>query len=521
MRKYIISSSFLLLFCFFVNAQTWTWNDDMVIARQMVDSLKKELKTAKGDKRVDCLNLLWQTYDWIWDDNNKHLDSACMYSDQAYELAKNSGYKRGLGYAILGKANCFGSRMDDNKNNNNSEPNYVQANKLAQQAIQVGEEIKDYRLVGDAYNILRRIERWEGDPAKFKDYVQKAIVNYEKPVKNKLTGLLNISRCDQCQGNEKLLGGLYQILGTIGWEENNPLLVKESMNKAIHYYNMIGSKRAIGSMYSSLRQANFRMNNYKESEEAALKALAYFQEANDKENEIREMNEMCKEYEITGDFEKGLFYGKKSIQIAELLNKNRAATKISLRSSGLAFFWLCRLYIIAGDYETALNINRRGRNFYPDPIDSTANALWSAQIGDVHRLLGNYDSALYYLKPFEKTPNDGNNFGKIALGFLYLDLKEYDKALQIADPFYTFLKSFNRSSPPQVNCLMIAGNALYAQQKYSESLEKARLAQAHLKKMDGRVLMITNYKLLSDIFSKLNIKDSAYYYLKLHTSLKD
>ena len=86
MRKLTILFLLLLSFCFFANAQTW--NDDMIIARQIVDSLKNELKTAKGDKRIDCLNLLSQTYDWIWEDNIKHLDSACMYSDQAYELAK-------------------------------------------------------------------------------------------------------------------------------------------------------------------------------------------------------------------------------------------------------------------------------------------------------------------------------------------------------------------------------------------------------------------------------------------------
>jgi hypothetical protein len=128
-----------------------------------------------------------------------------MYSDQAYELAKNSNYKRGLGYAILGKANCFGSRADDNRNNNNSEPNYVQASKWAQQAIQIGEEIKDYRLVGDVYNMLKWVERWKGDTTKFKNYLKNAIANYEKPVTKTLTGLLNISKCDQCQGNEKLL----------------------------------------------------------------------------------------------------------------------------------------------------------------------------------------------------------------------------------------------------------------------------------------------------------------------------
>src|SRR6188508_2934986 len=97
MRKYICLFCLFMSFCIFTNAQSW--NDDMASARKIVDSLKIELKTANGDKRIDCLNLLSQTYDWIWDDNIKHLDSACMYNDQAYKFAKKSTYKKGLGYA--------------------------------------------------------------------------------------------------------------------------------------------------------------------------------------------------------------------------------------------------------------------------------------------------------------------------------------------------------------------------------------------------------------------------------------
>lgn len=143
--------------CFFANAQSW--EEDMVIARKIVDSLKTELKTAKGDKRIDCLNLLTATYYWIWDDNDKHLDSACMYGDQAYQLARKSSYKKGLGYTTLWKAQCFAGRADDNRTNNKTEVNYMQAEKWSNHAIQIGEGIKDYRLVGDVYSMLKWMER--------------------------------------------------------------------------------------------------------------------------------------------------------------------------------------------------------------------------------------------------------------------------------------------------------------------------------------------------------------------------
>ena len=314
MRKYIISVSLLLSICSFANAQTW--NDEMVIARQIVDSLKKELKNVKGERRIDCLNLLSQTYDWIWDDNIKHLDSACMYSDQSYELAKNSNYKRGLGYAILGKANCYSIRVNENKNNNNSEPNYMQADKWAQQAIQIGEEIEDYRLVGDVYNMLKRIERWKGDIKQFKNYVEKAIANYEKPVKYKLAGLLNISHCDQCQGNEKLLAELHSLLAGAYVQENFTLAQKE-FNLAIQYYNMIGDKNSLGSLFQSSGQYYFRKYDYKNAIESYFKSKESYHLSGNIEMELAEMNELCKAYEVTDDFENGIAMSKQSINMAE------------------------------------------------------------------------------------------------------------------------------------------------------------------------------------------------------------
>ena len=510
MRKIIIC--ILLSFCFsaFLNAQE--------PARKIIDSTKKELTGANGNKRIDCLNLLAEAYYDLWNgDDDKQLDTACTYTEEAYSLAKNSGYKLGFGYALLCKAMCYGCRVDNNRNNNNTEANYSETYNYANRALQVGEEIKDYRLAGDTYDFLKWLERWKGDSIKFKYNVEKAIYYYEKPVTKKPTGHLNISQCEHCQGNEGQLAWLYQLLAGIAAEEKNVGATTDHINKTIHYYEMMGDNNSLGGVYSTIRQFYFRAYQYKLSEEAALKSISYYQKAKDVENEILQLNEMCKVYDITGEFEKGVYYGKRSIQLVEGLDHGNLSGRFSVGG----FFWLCNLYKIAGDYETALDLIRRSRNYFPNSIDSVSQAFWSAQIGDVHRLMGNYDSALFYLKPFEKTVHNNNNFGKINLGFLYDDLKEYDKALQLIKPFTIFLTNQNRFLVPAAKSLMITAKALLGEKKYKDALQDAREAQIHLNKIDGRVMMIANYKLLSDIFSKLNIHDSAYYYLSLHTTLKD
>ena len=99
MRKYVIFVFSFLSFHFFVNAQM---TDS--IAWRKVDSVNKIIKSAKGKKLVDCYNMLAECYLWIWDVNDKHLDTACMYANTAYEDATKLIYKAGVGYA---KASIF------------------------------------------------------------------------------------------------------------------------------------------------------------------------------------------------------------------------------------------------------------------------------------------------------------------------------------------------------------------------------------------------------------------------------
>ena len=233
------------------------------------------------------------------------------------------------------------------------------------------------------------------------------------------------------------------------------------------------------------------------------------------------LNEMSKVYEASSDFENGIINFKNSIKLIEDYFKDKPAGSATRNSAGQAFFWMSRLYKIAGDYEGALAVIRRGRQYYPGGNDSAARAPWFSEIGDTHRLMGDYDSAMYYLKGFQNTDNSPNNFGKTSLGYLYLDMKEYLKAQSLILPYYQSLKTINRITNPIVNALNILGNASLGEKKYEKALQYATEAQAYLKQMRVRTLMIDNYKLLSDIYDKMNRTDSAYTYFKLHTRLKD
>jgi hypothetical protein len=51
------------------------------------------------------------------------------------------------------------------------------------QAIEIGEEINDYNMLGDVYNVLLWMEKWKGGTDKYKNNLEKAIYYYEKSKK--------------------------------------------------------------------------------------------------------------------------------------------------------------------------------------------------------------------------------------------------------------------------------------------------------------------------------------------------
>ncbi|HMJ46232.1 MAG TPA: histidine kinase, partial [Ferruginibacter sp.] len=506
MRKLILCIA--LSFCFesFISGQN--------ITKRIIDSTKKELTTARGNKQIDCLNLLAEAYYDIWDEDDKQLDTACMYSEEAYKRAKKSGHKKGLGYSLLWKAHCYGGKVDDNRNNNNTEVNYAETYNYANKAIQIGEEIKDYRLAGDVYNMLKWLERWRGDQAKFKSNVEKAIYYYEKPVTGKINGHLNVSQCAQCQGNEGELGFLYILLS--GFEDGSTPNREAYIQKAIYYYQKTNDHSSLGGAYMQLAESVTQGIDLEAGLDPFKKAIVQFHESGNAKGEFDAHMRICRNYWNLGDFENGFAYCKKGIVLAQELSKREKGTGYRL---GEAYYWMSRYYLIAGDYESALYYIKKTEPFYQDEFRKD---VWATAIGGVYRSMGNMDSAKYYLLPLGiKSPGSlGIQAANVEPSRLYIILKEYDKAVVSLNQ----LIKKNRERNYYIslgNELTVLSKAYLGKNENIAALNAAREGLYAIKRSKRNALLMENYETLSHIFYKLGNSDSAYIYLKLHMALKD
>jgi len=134
--------------------------------------------------------------------------------------------------------------------------------------------------------------------------------------------------------------------------------------------------------------------------------------------------------------------------------------------------------------------------------------------------MGNYDSAMFYLKSFDTLKRSSSTaFGISNLGSLFIDLKEYDKAISLIKESSTTIEKINIFQNGY-NYTALA-KAYLGKKNYPEALKAAKKAQSLLKIEVHKIRMMENYEVLSQIFYHLKKSDSAYYYLKQYTGLKD
>jgi tetratricopeptide (TPR) repeat protein len=254
--------------------------------------------------------------------------------------------------------------------------------------------------------------------------------------------------------------------------------------------------------------------------DALKKSATFIKKTGDIEKEMHFNFRLAGFYLLIGDFENAFEYCQRNIQLSGQVIK-QPDNRWNKWASGQSFNFMSELYETAGDYETALYYARKAHDHYPK--DSASNVVWSAQMGDVFRAMGNHDSALFYLKPFatnipEPIINAMLTSGTINLCKFYNSLNQYDKSLPLIT---AIMKRATSATAGWGDGLLVSGNTYFGLKNYQKALNDTRTALGEFRKFLRKERIMDSYKLLSQIFHDLDNNDSAYYYLKQYTVLKD
>jgi tetratricopeptide (TPR) repeat protein len=515
MRKYLFILTICLHFVFISFSQIMDQ-----FALRKIDSLKKILPSAKGTARVDMLNNISQGLLWIWESNDQYMHEAHKYSDEALKLAKGLKYKRGIGYALVNLFWRETQKVDTNRAENyKTGSQFQKAVSAAEQIIKIGDELNDDILKGAANNNLIWLYRWRGKREDYVNAVQKGIEYYEKGLKQNWKNIytpFNFIGCDNCPVIEINLARLY------GSQAEMQQLFKDEtvqkFRKSIAYYEAAKANIYTGRQYLRVANVLALFNDIRTAIIDVKKALPYFIKENDANGEFDVYEKLCGLYYELGDLENGLFYSKKAVRLAESLAKEKGVfDEVNYPQENEfykekqlfhAYYWIGRFYSLAGDYENAFAYFKKASNH---KWDNRWLPMWTTAMGNLHRQMGNYDSALFYFNPIG---------ARVSLVRLYSDMKQYDKALEIFNESITGVTQRNNIANLG-RFHAYAARAYYGKKDYIMALSYATKADAFFKTISSNLERIDNYQTLSDIYQQIGKFDSAYIFLKQYNNLRD
>jgi tetratricopeptide (TPR) repeat protein len=289
----------------------------------------------------------------------------------------------------------------------------------------------------------------------------------------------------------------------------------DGIKQAISIGESINDPKVMGRAYLYRSYASSDDNSYID---LLVKALAYFEQANDIEGKIEVNMRLCTALTSNGKYEEGFKYCDKCSE----LKKNATLTPWGHEMVLWFYSKMAELYKSAGDYDASLDYCRQG-NQYSIKYKLTWDLNFA--MAKVLTQSGQYDSALYYLNNFERNANayvlKSKPYWSTSLGQVYLKSKQYDKALVISKEGITFFKNKNSKSFALAEHLLCAANAYNEIKNYKTALGYAKEGIVLAEKNGLFQSVMEGYKLVSGIYHQLGNNTNAFLYLQKHMLLRD
>ena len=305
-------------------------------------------------------------------------------------------------------------------------------------------------------------------------------------------------------------------------ESEANLAVEKYLSQATSIAEKAEDNETLGFVYM-LRYKNYwslKSEDQENNVKYAQKSIEHFALAGN----IKFEGEMClwitEDYYDRGFYEEAFEYCNRSLKL------NRKALPLAISKEEKEhigwLYWqslldMADIFKTAGDYHSALDYLNKTDQF------SLANGFSFTHVGhnaEIFRLLGNYDSAFYYIKEaVAKAPD--NAWLKLSLGENYRLTHNYDSALILFQQALPYFRKITLNERVLIEPLLDMGFAYSGKKEFTAAIPYAREGMGYAEKLGTRPEMMRGYELLSEIHHGLANSDSAYLYLLKYVDLKD
>jgi Histidine kinase/Tetratricopeptide repeat len=286
---------------------------------------------------------------------------------------------------------------------------------------------------------------------------------------------LQTIQLDKNESNKKALAETYMNLALAYFCQSYFDSATDACNKVIQLSQFTGNKKARGEATAVLGSISFESGNYEKSFDYFNQSLAIFKSAKDSFN-----------------------------------------TAIVLAKIG-------DLYHLAGDSKTALNFYSQSLAY---PQGSTL--VWHplVDLGDTYYSLEQFDSSLYdqekYLQTIKYMTIRSNytTLPRILMAEKYISSKEYKQALSLLAAELKLSKK-NNDKNQIMRLLLDVGKAYEGEKSYKNAITYTRDLLQNAKSHNAKQYIRDGYKLMSALYDAMHHLDSAYYYYREYTRMKE
>jgi tetratricopeptide (TPR) repeat protein len=285
--------------------------------------------------------------------------------------------------------------------------------------------------------------------------------------------------------------------------------------QTIQLYRNLKDEKVLAETYMNLALALFCQSYFDRSAAACNIVVQLSEKSGDKKGLGEAIAILGSISFETGNYEKSFEYFNQSLEVFKSINDSYN-TAILLARIG-------DFYRLAGDHKTASGFYFQSLEYPKGP-----SLVWHplVDLGDTYYSLAQYDSTLYDQDIYNQTiksltiRSNYMTFPRVRMAEMHIASKEYDKALGLLSEDLKL--SGKRNDKNQVMRLLLdIGRAYEGKKDYEKAFRYTKDLLLNARKNNARQYMRDGYKLLYMLHDQLHHLDSAYFYYRQFTNMKD
>jgi tetratricopeptide (TPR) repeat protein len=303
------------------------------------------------------------------------------------------------------------------------------------------------------------------------------------------------------------------LLGAADIFGKNFIGAEKYLRESLGMYEALHSDFGLGWCYVWLGQAFYSQDRFEEALACQKKSIFYLEKLGDWEGEGKAWAWMGMTYATLGNYDSSFYYSSKSLYIRQKMSDHACVV--------MSYINMGQLYNAAGSFTDAMDYYNQGINYASIHHLSQFTVSWTYfdLVGSIYRQRNNPDSS-YYILQKSLHIDSANQMARISFAETLLMKNQFDSALKIfLKPVDAFRKGNDNWDLMRV--LMGASRAYMGKGNDKTALSYALETYSIAKQAQARQFILEDYGLLSKLYYRRHIYDSAYLFGQKFASLKD